>query len=205
MSYTIDILGNSEPLWALTRSFSLCDAVRVSVYAGAHIGRVRVPAAGRIQSGAGIGAHRAFARDDTDAAGAVEGARRRRSDHRPESWRGLPAKPHWVSRSASRLAIVFEVFQMAAQAVSLQAGLGYASTIDPTSGADSTVLLDYRATHRRAVVLRVRRGPASGQSVGREPAARATGVVHGEQDLGGGADPVRSVRSSAPGCASPRR
>jgi flagellar biosynthetic protein FliR len=39
------------------------------------------------------------------------------------------------------LAIVFEVFQMAAQSVSLQAGLGYASTVDPTSGADSTVLL----------------------------------------------------------------
>jgi flagellar biosynthetic protein FliR len=39
------------------------------------------------------------------------------------------------------LAIVFEVFQMAAQAASLQAGLGYASTVDPTSGADSTVLL----------------------------------------------------------------
>src|ERR1035441_1489165 len=39
------------------------------------------------------------------------------------------------------LTIVFEVFQMAAQAVSLQAGLGYASTVDPTSGADSTVLL----------------------------------------------------------------
>jgi flagellar biosynthetic protein FliR len=39
------------------------------------------------------------------------------------------------------LAIVFEVFQMAAQAVSITAGFGYASTIDPTSGADSTVLL----------------------------------------------------------------
>jgi flagellar biosynthetic protein FliR len=39
------------------------------------------------------------------------------------------------------LAIVFEVFQMAAQAVSLQAGFGYASTVDPASGADSTVLL----------------------------------------------------------------
>ena len=34
------------------------------------------------------------------------------------------------------LAIVFEVFQMAAQAVSLTAGFGYVSTIDPTSGAD---------------------------------------------------------------------
>jgi flagellar biosynthetic protein FliR len=39
------------------------------------------------------------------------------------------------------LAIVFEVFQMGAQAVGLQAGFGYASTVDPTSGADSTVLL----------------------------------------------------------------
>jgi flagellar biosynthetic protein FliR len=39
------------------------------------------------------------------------------------------------------LGIAFEVFQMAAQAVSLQAGLGYASTVDPASGADSTVLL----------------------------------------------------------------
>ncbi len=39
------------------------------------------------------------------------------------------------------LAIVFEVFQMAAAAVSLQAGLSFASTFDPTSGADSTVLL----------------------------------------------------------------
>src|SRR5258707_844278 len=39
------------------------------------------------------------------------------------------------------LATVIEVFTMAAQAVSLPAGLGYASTVDPTSGADSTVLL----------------------------------------------------------------
>ena len=39
------------------------------------------------------------------------------------------------------LAIVLEVFQVAAQMVSLQAGFGFASTIDPASGADSTVLL----------------------------------------------------------------
>jgi len=39
------------------------------------------------------------------------------------------------------VAIVLELFQVAAQMVSLQAGLGYASTIDPTSGADSTVLI----------------------------------------------------------------
>ncbi len=39
------------------------------------------------------------------------------------------------------LAIVLEVFQVAAQVVSLQAGFGFASTIDPNSGADSTVLL----------------------------------------------------------------
>jgi flagellar biosynthesis protein FliR len=39
------------------------------------------------------------------------------------------------------LAIVLEVFQVAAQVVSLQAGFGFASTVDPNSGADSTVLL----------------------------------------------------------------
>jgi len=39
------------------------------------------------------------------------------------------------------MAIVLEVFQIAAQIVSVQAGFGLASTIDPTSGADSTVLL----------------------------------------------------------------
>lgn len=39
------------------------------------------------------------------------------------------------------LAVVIEAFKMSAQAVSLPAGLGYASTIDPASGADSTVLL----------------------------------------------------------------
>jgi flagellar biosynthesis protein FliR len=39
------------------------------------------------------------------------------------------------------LAIVLEVFQAAAQVVSLQAGFGFASTVDPNSGADSTVLL----------------------------------------------------------------
>ncbi len=38
------------------------------------------------------------------------------------------------------LAIALEAFQFAAQEVSLSAGLGYASTVDPTSGADSTVL-----------------------------------------------------------------
>jgi flagellar biosynthetic protein FliR len=39
------------------------------------------------------------------------------------------------------VAIVLELFQVAAQIVSLQAGLAFASTVDPTSGADSTVLI----------------------------------------------------------------
>lgn len=39
------------------------------------------------------------------------------------------------------MAIVLEIFRVAAQIVSLQAGFGLASTVDPTSGADSTVLL----------------------------------------------------------------
>jgi flagellar biosynthetic protein FliR len=39
------------------------------------------------------------------------------------------------------LAIALEAFQFAAQGISTSAGFGYASTVDPTSGADSTVLL----------------------------------------------------------------
>lgn len=39
------------------------------------------------------------------------------------------------------VAIVLELFTVAAQIVSLQAGFGFASTFDPTSGADSTVLI----------------------------------------------------------------
>lgn len=39
------------------------------------------------------------------------------------------------------LAVVLEIFQLAAQAITVPAGLGFASTIDPNSGADSTVLL----------------------------------------------------------------
>ncbi len=39
------------------------------------------------------------------------------------------------------LAIVVEVFKLAAQAISLPAGLGFASTFDPSSGADSMVLI----------------------------------------------------------------
>ena len=39
------------------------------------------------------------------------------------------------------VAFVMEVFLVTAQVVSLQAGFGFASTVDPNSGADSTVLL----------------------------------------------------------------
>jgi flagellar biosynthetic protein FliR len=39
------------------------------------------------------------------------------------------------------IGIILEVFQSAAQLISLQAGFAYASTIDPTSGADSPVLV----------------------------------------------------------------
>ncbi len=59
------------------------------------------------------------------------------------------------------LAIVFEVFQMAAQAVSLQAGFGFASTIDPTTNADSTVLLTIAQLTAGLSVLRFRGRPAS--------------------------------------------
>ena len=62
-------------------------------------------------------------------------------DRSRSGWKGLTRHSRWGLAIGVALAIVFEVFQMAAQAVSLQAGLGYASTVDPTSGADSTVLL----------------------------------------------------------------
>ena len=39
------------------------------------------------------------------------------------------------------VAFLTEIFQMGAQIISLQAGYSFASTIDPTSGADSSVLL----------------------------------------------------------------
>jgi flagellar biosynthetic protein FliR len=39
------------------------------------------------------------------------------------------------------VAFLAEIFQMGAQIISLQAGYSFASTIDPTSGADSSVLL----------------------------------------------------------------
>lgn len=39
------------------------------------------------------------------------------------------------------VAFLSEIFQMGAQIISLQAGYSFASTIDPTSGADSSVLL----------------------------------------------------------------
>src|SRR5579863_8781978 len=39
------------------------------------------------------------------------------------------------------VAFITEGFQMGAQIISLQAGYSFASTVDPTSGADSTVLI----------------------------------------------------------------
>ena len=39
-----------------------------------------------------------------------------------------------------------EIFQMGAQIISLQAGYSFASTIDPTSGADSSILLSIAQT-----------------------------------------------------------
>jgi len=44
------------------------------------------------------------------------------------------------------VAFLAEIFQMGAQIISLQAGYSFASTIDPTSGADSSVLLSMAQT-----------------------------------------------------------
>jgi flagellar biosynthetic protein FliR len=44
------------------------------------------------------------------------------------------------------VAFLSEMFQMGAQMISLQAGYSFASTIDPTSGADSSVMLSIAQT-----------------------------------------------------------
>jgi flagellar biosynthetic protein FliR len=44
------------------------------------------------------------------------------------------------------VAFMSEIFQMGAQIISLQAGYSFATTIDPTSGADSSVLLSIAQT-----------------------------------------------------------
>jgi flagellar biosynthetic protein FliR len=44
------------------------------------------------------------------------------------------------------VAFLAEIFQMGAQILSLQAGYSFASTIDPTSGADSSVMLSIAST-----------------------------------------------------------
>ena len=44
------------------------------------------------------------------------------------------------------VAYLAEIFQMGAQIISLQAGYSFATTIDPTSGADSSVLLSIAQT-----------------------------------------------------------
>jgi flagellar biosynthetic protein FliR len=44
------------------------------------------------------------------------------------------------------VAFLSEIFQMGAQIISLQAGYSFASTIDPTSGADSSVMLSIAQT-----------------------------------------------------------
>jgi flagellar biosynthetic protein FliR len=74
-------------------------------------------------------------------------------------WKGAAAAPSWSGIVAGvagevsvglaiglALAIALEAFLFAAQMVTLQAGFGFASTIDPTSGADSTVLITLAQT-----------------------------------------------------------
>jgi flagellar biosynthesis protein FliR len=62
-------------------------------------------------------------------------------DHLPRILAGIAQEAALGLGIGLALAIALEGFQFAAQQVSLSAGLGYASTVDPTSGADSTVLL----------------------------------------------------------------
>ena len=56
------------------------------------------------------------------------------------------------------VAFLSEMFQMGAQIISLQAGYSFASTVDPTSGADSSVMLAIAQTVAGSAVLRDRAG-----------------------------------------------
>ena len=91
------------------------------------------------------------------------------------------------------LAIVIEVFQMAAQAVSLQAGLGYASTVDPTSGADSTVLLTIAQLTAGLLFFVSGADRLLVKALAESLRLCSAGIVHAEQGLGGGTDPVRGA------------
>ena len=82
------------------------------------------------------------------------------------------------------LAIVLEVFQMAAQVVSLQAGFGYASTIDPTSGADSTVLLTSRSSPPGCCFSRPARTGCWCEALADSLRLCSAGIVHDATDLG---------------------
>ena len=143
MAYAIRHPGESEPLCPLNSALQLRNSVRVSVHARAYLRRLRVSAARRISTRAPEprkivlslaftlmlgpnGKRRSARRSDTASARIVA---------------GLAGEAALGLAIGVALAIVLEVFQMAAQIVSLQAGFGFASTIDPASGADSTVLL----------------------------------------------------------------
>ena len=71
----------------------------------------------------------------------------------PSSGVSFPTLVGWLLAEAglgigAGIAVAFlaEIFQVGAQIVSLQAGYSFASTIDPTSGADSSVMLSIAQT-----------------------------------------------------------
>jgi hypothetical protein len=77
------------------------------------------------------------------------------------------------------VSVLVESFQLAAQVLGLQAGFSYASTVDPGSQADSTVLQSVCATSGGDAVLRVGAGPVADPAAGAEPGDNAPGDVRG--------------------------
>ena len=94
---------------------------------------------------------------------------------------------------ATGLAVAFliEAVTFAAQAISTQAGFAYASTIDPNTEADSTVLLTPGAIDRRTALLRDGiRSRAADDSVA-QPGNASAGRVYGVARQRGSAGDAR--------------
>ena len=101
------------------------------------------------------------------------------------------------------LAVAFlaEGFQMGAQIISLQAGYTFATTIDPTSGADSSGPAHDRANHCRSALFRHRHGPPDSAGLRPEPLLAACRATSRSRSYGHAHDSSRAPPSSSRACA----
>ena len=136
--------GGPGPLWALTGSCRSQPSGLLSD-AGPCVRRVCIRAAAGIEERGGPGADpvcRWASRSRCFPCGRTS----RQTSSRSFSWCGWFPKPRWVSASAWRWRFAIEAFMVGAQMIGLQAGYSFASTVDPSTQADSTVLVVFAQT-----------------------------------------------------------